>query len=117
MRAGHHLVPGVQAAAQSRQDSSRPFRSVASTPSRGSHGQSSRQCRSPVDAKQRLECFLTLAVLCCERMETEIAHPHLSAAIRAEPPALAEKGGLCAYDAFSSLRPGYATRLPPDQIP
>src|SRR6266516_3819323 len=117
MRAAHHLVLGVQADAQSRQGSSRSFRSVASMPSRGSHGRSSHQCHSPADVKQRLEYFLTLAELCCVRMETENAHLHLSAASCAERPTLVEKGGLGAGDAFSSLRTGYATRLLLDQTP
>src|SRR5882724_1347682 len=115
MRAAHHLVLGVQADAQSRQGSSRSFRSVASMPSRESHGWSSHQCHSPADVKQRLEYFLTLAELCCVRMETENAHLHLSAAGREERLALVEKGGLGADDAFSSLRTGCATRLPLDQ--
>src|SRR5271166_7206938 len=117
MRAAHHLVLGAQADAQSRQDSSRSFRSVALMPSHESHGRSSLQCRSLTDARQRLEYFLTLAELCCVRMETENAHLPLSAASRAERLVLVEKGELGARDAFSSLPAGYATRLPLGQTP
>ena len=48
-------------------------------------------------------------------METGNAHLQLSAASRAEYPALVEKGELDAGDAFSSLRVGYATQLLLDQ--